>query len=202
MSGSFGFIIQGKDRVKKIPHSQQGRYMKAFENEIRIYHILDQVHPPLQCVPRFYGISQSQNALQMQKIAPSLRTLQHPTEDFFHDSFACLDRLHQHILHMDLGSSNIGYRQTDHSIVFFDFGSSVTIHDLKHKAGLTDQQITLARENEMVHLRDTLIELFPNDEASIKRAFQPYKKKSSLPVAKRIRWRQELQQKAFKIVFE
>lgn len=198
--GCFGRVqdTQTEGVVIKKPRADASKYIRSLQNEVRIYKILDAIRPRLQCIPRFYTSDTTRNDFLMQKIVPSLKNIKIPSVKFFSDAFACLSHLHQYILHMDLNSSNIGYRKTTNEIVFFDFGNSVTIEDLKI-AGISSKAIDLYRYSEMQELCEIFETAFPDYQSIITESFDPYTKRFSLS-QENIRLKTELMDKAFQVI--
>lgn len=199
--GSFGRVqdTQKQQIVIKKPRADVAKCIDSLQNEIHIYEVLDAVRPRLRCIPRFYKSDSTKNNFLMQKIMPSLSGLKKTGIDFFKDAFACLALLHNYILHMDLGSSNVGYRKTSNEIVFFDFGNSVTIGDLRD-AGVSPKAIDLYRYSEMQELYEILEMQFPECQSMIDEAFRPYQKKSTAS-QQNTRLKNKLMDTAFRIVF-
>lgn len=199
--GCFGVVQETKNQtlVKKKPHIISGKYLASFQNEVRIYKLLSSVTPTIKCIPRFYGLNSQKNDFTMQKIHPSLKHFE-PSKQFFIHAFECLSRLHQYILHMDLGESNLGLRTTDQSIIFFDFGNSVSLNDLRD-AGISNMAIDLYKEQEMMQLYEIFENLFPDKVDLLDFALEPFQK-IKLPIRQKMRMKQELSDKAHQIVFQ
>lgn len=202
--GNFGIVqeTQNQKIVSKRPRIITGRYLASFKNEVRIYKILDSIQPQITCIPHFYGFNSIKNDFTMQKIQPTLTGID-PTFEFFQNAFLCLSHLHQYILHMDLGVSNVGIRTSNHEIVFFDFGNSVTIEDLK-KVGITNRAINLYREGEMRQLYEIFENMFPNKIDLINDAYKSFQKskQQKISISQKIQLKQELFDKAHQIVFQ
>jgi hypothetical protein len=93
---------------------------------------------------------------------------------------------------MDLNSSNIGYRISDNSIIFFDFGSSVTIKDLKEKLNINDKEIEIYKQYELEILADIFKQSFPDEISLINETLQKFKKNIQQQSKRQIRQKIEL----------
>lgn len=183
--GAFGRVTpsQTPQRVLKIPHSDDPttKYMRALENEAHILNILTK--KKVGCVPKYYGrTTQNQKgypALQMQYLPiqqADVRTyLTKLSAKEFHDflmqCFACLEKLHRHVLHMDLHEGNVMFRRPNAEIpypqlVFIDFGYSVTLEDVlrNYPSPKAAELVELYKRYERYQLYSILVGLYENQQ--------------------------------------